>query len=103
MAVGAAAAGLLGGGFAYASMWPTSQIFGRTLIAGSDAGQIALTFDDGPNEPYTSQILDVLNPIRNHHSPAHPRAELLDEAEAELVCDTVRVLLRYLERRLHAG
>lgn len=47
-----------------------------------------------------AQILDVLNPIRNHHSPAHPRAELLDDAEAELVCDTVRVLLRYLERRL---
>ena len=43
---------------------------------------------------------DVLNPIRNHHSAAHPRNDLLGEPEAELVCDTVRVLLRYLEGRL---
>ena len=51
-----------------------------------------------------AQILDVLNPIRNHHSAAQPRNELLDAAEAELVCDTTRVLLRYLERRLaHSG
>ena len=49
-----------------------------------------------------AQILDVLNPIRNHHSAAHPRTDLLDDAEAELVCDTVRVLLRYLERRVSA-
>lgn len=47
-----------------------------------------------------AQILDVLNPIRNQHSAAHPRADLLDDADAELVSDTVRVLLRYLERRL---
>ncbi len=47
-----------------------------------------------------AQILDVLNPIRKHHSAAHPRTDLLDDAEAELVCDTVRVLLRYSERRV---
>jgi len=44
----------------YASVWPTSQIFGRTLIAGDDPGQIALTFDDGPNDAATPELLDVL-------------------------------------------
>jgi len=59
-AVGAAALGLLGGGLAYASAWPTSQIFGRTLIAGSELSQVALTFDDGPNDAATPQLLEVL-------------------------------------------
>jgi peptidoglycan/xylan/chitin deacetylase (PgdA/CDA1 family) len=44
----------------YASIWPTSQIFGRTLIAGGDPGEIALTFDDGPNEAATLELLEVL-------------------------------------------
>ena len=46
------------------------------------------------------QILDVLNPIRNNHSAAHPRNDELGVPEAELVCNTVRTLLRYLDRRL---
>ena len=46
------------------------------------------------------QILDVLNPIRNDHSAAHPRSVELDEPEAELICNTVRTLMRYLELRL---
>jgi len=33
----------------------------------SDAREIALTFDDGPNPPYTDRILDVL---REEHVPA---------------------------------
>jgi len=37
-----------------------SQIFGRTLIATRNPNEIALTFDDGPNDPYTGQLLDVL-------------------------------------------
>lgn len=60
VAVGAAALGLLGGGLVYASVWPTSQIFGRTLIAGDDSSQVALTFDDGPNDAATPQLLEVL-------------------------------------------
>ena len=59
-AVGAAGLGLVAGGLMYASVWPTSQIFGRTLIAGGDPGQIALTFDDGPNDAATPELLDVL-------------------------------------------
>jgi peptidoglycan/xylan/chitin deacetylase (PgdA/CDA1 family) len=55
-----AAAGLAAGGYAYAAMWPTSQIFGHTIIAGHDPSQIALTYDDGPNDPHTFRLLDVL-------------------------------------------
>jgi peptidoglycan-N-acetylglucosamine deacetylase len=44
----------------YASMAPTSQLYGRTLTHGSDPNQIALTFDDGPNDPHTMHLLDVL-------------------------------------------
>jgi peptidoglycan/xylan/chitin deacetylase (PgdA/CDA1 family) len=52
--------GLAAGGYAYAAHWPTSQIFGRTVPAGSDIREIALTFDDGPNDPYTQELLDLL-------------------------------------------
>ena len=52
--------GLMVGGYAYAGLVPTSQVFGRTLLAGHDRNEIALTFDDGPNDPYTLQLLDLL-------------------------------------------
>lgn len=52
--------GLTAGGFAYAANWPTSQIFGRTVLAGSEIQEVALTFDDGPNDPYTQQLLELL-------------------------------------------
>jgi peptidoglycan/xylan/chitin deacetylase (PgdA/CDA1 family) len=52
--------GLTAGGYAYAANWPTSQIFGRTILAGSDIQEVALTFDDGPNDPYTQQLLELL-------------------------------------------
>jgi peptidoglycan-N-acetylglucosamine deacetylase len=54
------AVGLAIGGFAYASLWPTSQIFGRTLVAPPRPGTLALTFDDGPNPAWTPRLLDVL-------------------------------------------
>jgi peptidoglycan/xylan/chitin deacetylase (PgdA/CDA1 family) len=60
VAAGAATLGLAVGGFTYASLWPTSQIFGWTLIAGDDANEVALTFDDGPNDAATLQLLEVL-------------------------------------------
>jgi peptidoglycan/xylan/chitin deacetylase (PgdA/CDA1 family) len=52
--------GLAAGGYAYAAQWPTSQIFGPTVLAGTDITEIALTFDDGPNDPYTLRLLDLL-------------------------------------------
>lgn len=60
LAIGAAvvAGGATG---AYQSMAPTGQWYGRALccLPGSSK-QIALTFDDGPNDPHTSHLLDVL-------------------------------------------
>ena len=41
-------------------MWPTSQIFGRTILAGHDPNEYALTYDDGPNDACTEQLLDLL-------------------------------------------
>jgi peptidoglycan/xylan/chitin deacetylase (PgdA/CDA1 family) len=55
-----ALATLAAGGCAYAGMSPTSQIFGRCLVAPRNPQQIALTYDDGPNDPYTQQLLDLL-------------------------------------------
>jgi peptidoglycan-N-acetylglucosamine deacetylase len=43
-------------------MAPSAQLFGRyPYRAGSRARVVALTFDDGPNEPYTSEIADFLD------------------------------------------
>lgn len=55
-----AAVGLSLGGIAYAALYPTSQIFGRVLIAGNDPHELALTYDDGPNPAVTSRLLDLL-------------------------------------------
>jgi peptidoglycan/xylan/chitin deacetylase (PgdA/CDA1 family) len=52
--------GLATCGFAYASVWPGSRLFGETLIAPRRPGELALTFDDGPNPAWTPQLLDVL-------------------------------------------
>jgi peptidoglycan/xylan/chitin deacetylase (PgdA/CDA1 family) len=60
VAAGAAGLGVVAGGMWYASLWPTSQLFGRTLIAGGDADEVALTFDDGPNPEATPKLLEVL-------------------------------------------
>ena len=51
---------LAAGGYAYAAMWPTSQLFGSTLIAPPHPGELALTFDDGPNPVWTPRLLDLL-------------------------------------------
>ncbi|HEX8713452.1 MAG TPA: polysaccharide deacetylase family protein [Terracidiphilus sp.] len=56
----AAVAGLAAGGWAYASLWPGSRIFGQALTAPARAGEIALTFDDGPNPAWTPALLDLL-------------------------------------------
>ena len=60
LATAGVAATLAAGGYAYAAMWPTSQIFGRAIIGGPNPNEFALTYDDGPNDPYTQQLLDIL-------------------------------------------
>jgi len=48
------------GWLAYNCFSPTSQLYGRTLAHCSDPKQLALTYDDGPNDPYTLRLLEVL-------------------------------------------
>jgi peptidoglycan/xylan/chitin deacetylase (PgdA/CDA1 family) len=46
----------------YNTMAPRSQVFGRTFIGiGEESRQLALTFDDGPNDPWTPRLLEVLD------------------------------------------
>ncbi len=46
---------------ARAGLGPRSQVFGSfPYRAETDAPTVALTFDDGPNEPWTSRLLDTL-------------------------------------------
>lgn len=59
-----AAAGVatLAAGAGYNTMAPRSQLFGQTFIgAGEGSRQLALTFDDGPNDPWTPRLLEVLD------------------------------------------
>ncbi len=60
LALAGTAASLAVGGFHYAALWPSSRFFGTALIAGNDASEVALTFDDGPNPEYTAPLLDLL-------------------------------------------
>src|SRR5579864_7726597 len=49
------------GAAGYQSMAPTGQWYGRTFTGVAQASkQIALTYDDGPNDPHTLRLLDVL-------------------------------------------
>jgi peptidoglycan/xylan/chitin deacetylase (PgdA/CDA1 family) len=57
----AGASGLLGGAY-WLFMSPYSQVLGPFPYRAVGAERVvALTFDDGPNEPYTSQIADFLD------------------------------------------
>src|SRR5260370_22611176 len=53
-------AGLIASGFTYAALSAQSQLFGKVLIASRDPNEIALTYDDGPNDIVTERLLDVL-------------------------------------------
>jgi len=58
LAGGIAGAAAMGYGAFFA---PGSQVFGPVPVRGSGTEpQVALTFDDGPNEPHTAALLDVL-------------------------------------------
>ncbi|MGC2401296.1 MAG: polysaccharide deacetylase family protein [Acidobacteriaceae bacterium] len=47
--------------------WPGSLLFGEALIAPPRPGELALTFDDGPNSAWTPRLLDLL---ARHNVPA---------------------------------
>jgi peptidoglycan/xylan/chitin deacetylase (PgdA/CDA1 family) len=58
--IGAGAAALVGAA-GYQSMAPRGQWYGRTFVRGHQGSkQIALTYDDGPNDPHTPRLLEVL-------------------------------------------
>jgi peptidoglycan/xylan/chitin deacetylase (PgdA/CDA1 family) len=43
------------------TMWPTSQFYGASVTGEArPSKRLALTYDDGPNDPYTGHLLDVL-------------------------------------------
>lgn len=48
-----------------------------------------------------AQIVDAMNPVRNHSSLAHPNENLIEEPEAMLAANAVRSLLHYLNMKLH--
>ncbi len=53
---------------AYQSMSPTGQWYGKTFTGlPHDSRQLALTYDDGPNDPHTPRLLEVL---AKHNVPA---------------------------------
>jgi peptidoglycan-N-acetylglucosamine deacetylase len=60
------AIGVLGGtaaavGLGWATMDPLSQLYGRTFLGTPGHGKrLVLTYDDGPNDPHTPRLLDVL-------------------------------------------
>ena len=59
--IGAGVAAAAVGAAVYQSMAPWAQGFGTTFV-GAPPGrkQIALTYDDGPNDPHTLRLLEVL-------------------------------------------
>ncbi len=59
-------AAVLFGAYEYAEA-PASQLFGSTVVSGPPTRHVvALTFDDGPNPPYTNELLHVLESEHVH-------------------------------------
>lgn len=53
--------GILSSWFAYHGINPRSRFYGKVCSNGDrNRLRIALTFDDGPNEPYTTHVLSIL-------------------------------------------
>jgi peptidoglycan/xylan/chitin deacetylase (PgdA/CDA1 family) len=59
-AVAVTTAGVIAGGCTYAALSAQSQIFGKVLTAPHNPNDIALTYDDGPNDIVTERLLELL-------------------------------------------
>lgn len=59
VAVGVAAVSVVGV-LAYGLAYPGSTLLGPAVVRGPAGKKVVLTFDDGPSDPATPQILDVL-------------------------------------------
>ncbi len=88
-----AGGGLAYGAYTYASLWPTSQIFGKALTAPERPGELALTFDDGPNTTWTPKLLDILakHQIRATFFLLGARAEAAPELVRRIVAEGHRI------------
>ena len=78
--------GLIG----YDAFTPWSNAFGKTYWFGSEKDKVvALTFDDGPEEPYTSEVLGILRRERVHATffVIGANVRLYPRAAAEIVHD----------------
>jgi peptidoglycan-N-acetylglucosamine deacetylase len=74
----------------YGYFIPSSPVFGKVYADESTKDKVvALTFDDGPNEPYTSQILDILaaNNIKATFFVIGENAEQLPDSAARIIAD----------------
>jgi prepilin-type processing-associated H-X9-DG protein len=60
LAASAAVAVTAGLTLTYAALSPGSQLFGHTILGGTDPTEVALTYDDGPNDLATDALLDLL-------------------------------------------
>ncbi|MBI4283474.1 MAG: glycosyltransferase [Chloroflexi bacterium] len=75
---------------AYGYAAPGAEVFGKVYHAGKTSDNIvALTFDDGPNEPYTSQVLDILNSygIKGTFFAIGKNVELYPETARRIIAD----------------
>jgi len=60
LAIAAAATAATASVLTYAAYSPQSQLFGPTIVSGNDPNEVALTYDDGPNDAATPALLEVL-------------------------------------------
>ena len=59
--IGAAGVAGLATWAGFQTMWPTSQVYGSTFTGLRPGSRLlALTYDDGPNDPYTWRMMEVL-------------------------------------------
>jgi len=72
---------------------PESQLFGRAFARGSNRRQLALTYDDGPHERFTPELLEVLakHDVRatffmlGHNVARHPKVAASVAGEGHVV------------------
>jgi peptidoglycan-N-acetylglucosamine deacetylase len=74
----------------YGYFVPSSPVFGKVYADENTKNRVvALTFDDGPNEPYTSQILDILaaNNIKATFFVIGKNVEQYPDSAARIIAD----------------
>ena len=105
MMLGAVLGASIAGAVVHGALYPNSPVFGRVIarIPAGD-GQLALTFDDGPNPEATPAILDALRDrgvrasffILGRHAERWPELVRRVAAEGHAVCNH-----GYHHRKLH--